>query len=135
VRPLSSIAFPDVKHIYEAHAEALRVGGGTPGVRDAGLIDSATMNPRHHPKSLAHAASTLAFSLAKNHGFVDGNKRVAFYAARAFLVSNGVAPIFDESYWYNVIIAVADGRMGRDELTECFAHAMGGDPIEIDLSA
>lgn len=132
--PFSAVVFPEVKHILEAHDEALRVAGGLAGVRDQGLVESATASPRSYPTSLAQAAATLAFSLVKNHGFVDGNKRVAFYAARAFLVVNGCNPVFDEGHWYAVLVAVADGRMGRDELTECFTAVMGGDARLIDLS-
>lgn len=75
------------------HEAQLREHGGSPGVRDEGLLESALARPQH---KFAYAArpdlSTLAaayvYGLAKNHGFVDGNKRVAFMAAYTFLGLN-----------------------------------------------
>jgi death-on-curing protein len=75
------------------HAQ-LREHGGTPGVRDEGLLESALARPRHKftyakRADVATLAAAYAFGLAKNHGFVDGNKRVAFVAAYVFLGLNG----------------------------------------------
>jgi death-on-curing protein len=76
------------------HQAQLREHGGTPGVRDEGLLESALARPRHKfayakRADVATLAAAYAFGLAKNHGFVDGNKRVAFVAAYVFLGLNG----------------------------------------------
>ena len=76
------------------HQAQLREHGGTPGVREEGLIESAPARPQHkfaNAKKVdwATLAAAYAFDLSKNHGFVDGNKRVAFVAAYVFLGLNG----------------------------------------------
>src|SRR5262245_3658579 len=76
------------------HQAQIREHGGSLGVRDEGLLESALARPQH---KFAYAAKTewatlaaaYAFGLAKNHGFVDGNKRVALMAAYVFLGLNG----------------------------------------------
>ena len=76
------------------HLKALARFGGAEGVRDEGLLDSALMRPRnafHYDgqKDIAALAAAYAFGLARNHPFVDGNKRMAFMAVGVFLVANG----------------------------------------------
>ncbi len=72
------------------HAEQLRLFGGAPGVRDFGLIDSALVRPQTgYYADLVEQAAALWESLAMNHGFVDGNKRVAFACMDIFLGLNG----------------------------------------------
>jgi death-on-curing protein len=76
------------------HQAQLREHGGTPGIRDEGLLESALARPRNKLASARRAAvatlaAAYAFGLARNHGFVDGDKRVAFVAADVFLGLNG----------------------------------------------
>ena len=76
------------------HQAQLREHGGTSGVRDEGLLESALARPRHKfayakRADVATLAAAYAFGLAKNHGYVDGSKRVAFVAAYVFLGLNG----------------------------------------------
>jgi death-on-curing protein len=72
------------------HAEQLRLFGGAPGVRDHGLIESALLRPQTgYYADLIEQAAALWESLAMNHGFVDGNKRVAFACMDIFLGLNG----------------------------------------------
>ena len=71
------------------HAEQLRLFGGAPGIRDMGLIESALLRPQTgYYTGLIEEASALWESLAMNHGFVDGNKRVAFACLDIFLGLN-----------------------------------------------
>ncbi len=76
--------------IHEAHLELF---GGASGVRDAGMIEPALARPRnkaaYEDASLDQLGAAYLFGLAKNHGFVDGNKRIAFLAADTFLRING----------------------------------------------
>jgi death-on-curing protein len=76
------------------HQAQIREHGGALGVRDEGLLESALARPRHkftygEKPDWATLAGAYLFGLAKNHGFVDGNKRVAFMAAYVFLGLNG----------------------------------------------
>lgn len=72
------------------HAEQLRLFGGARGVRDYGLIESALLRPQTgYYADLIEQAAALWESLAMNHGFVDGNKRVAFASMDIFLGLNG----------------------------------------------
>jgi death on curing protein len=75
--------------VLEAHDNALKFGGLS-GIRDLGLVESAIARPysRYH-KSIYSKASALTHSLAKNHGFVDGNKRTALLVLTLFLDRNG----------------------------------------------
>jgi death-on-curing protein len=72
------------------HAEQLRLFGGASGIRDLGLIESALLRPQTgYYADLIEQAAALWESLAMNHGFVDGNKRVAFACMDIFLGLNG----------------------------------------------
>jgi death-on-curing protein len=72
------------------HAEQLRLFGGAPGVRDHGLIESALLRPQTgYYADLVEQAAALWESLAMNHGFIDGNKRVAFACMDIFVGLNG----------------------------------------------
>jgi len=77
------------------HSRQLRRFGGAPGLRDEGMLRSALERPinkwRYERAELAELASAYAFGLAKNHAFVDGNKRIAFLAMRIFLLKNGIS--------------------------------------------
>ena len=76
------------------HEEQLSEHGGGTGVRDHGLLESALMRPQqleHYGNAdIAQLAAAYGFGLARNHPFVDGNKRVAFAVTETFLVLNGV---------------------------------------------
>src|SRR5476649_1550898 len=76
------------------HSRQLRRFGGAPGLRDEGMLRSALERPinkwRYEQSEMAELAAAYAFGLAKNHAFVDGNKRIAFMAMMGFLLKNGV---------------------------------------------
>jgi death-on-curing protein len=81
-----------LEDIFYLHSEQLRLFGGAEGVRDEGLILSALLRPQTgYYSDLVEEAAALWESLAMNHGFVDGNKRVALAATYAFLHVNGLA--------------------------------------------
>jgi death-on-curing protein len=90
-------------------------------VRDRGLIESALARPLQRwtydeSADLANLAASYGFGLAKNHGFVDGNKRVAFMALYVFLGLNGRDLDAPEPEVVSVMLAVAGGELGEDEL-------------------
>ena len=82
--------YPTVEEVQVLHSMLLRRYGGQPGVRDLGMLDAALHRPRsgYYP-TLSEQAAALLQSLANNHAFVDGNKRVAFATTAIFLQLNG----------------------------------------------
>lgn len=98
------------------HEAQLREHGGSPGIRDVGLLESALARPRHKfaymaGADLATLAAAYAFGLARNHGFVDGNKRAAFMAAYVFLGLNGQELDAAEPEVVTTMESVAAGRL------------------------
>ena len=80
--------------VLDLHEQSLAQFGGSAGIRDEGLLDSALARPRNQfiydPNAdIAKLAAAYGFGLAKNHAFVDGNKRIAFIATALFLRLNG----------------------------------------------
>src|SRR5271155_1806948 len=84
------------------HSRQLRRFGGAPGLRDEGMLRSALERPinkwRYQQSDTAELAAAYAYGLAKNHAFVDGNKRIAFMAMMGFLLKNDVAFAPDPSH-------------------------------------
>jgi death-on-curing protein len=97
------------------HITLIRDFGGTAGVRDEGLIDSALNRPRNKhaygETDLAVLAAAYAFGIAKNHGFVDGNKRVAFQGMYVFLGLNGFDLDAPEPEVVDVVTRLASGKL------------------------
>jgi death-on-curing protein len=79
-----------VEEALELHRMLIEQFGGSPGVRDLGLVESAIYRPQSgYYETLSIQAAALLQSFAMNHAFIDGNKRVAFAAAAVFLSVNG----------------------------------------------
>ena len=105
------------------HSELLREHGGAPGVRQGGedLIESALARPRNRfacsPESdfSALAAAYLA-GLVKNHGYVDGNKRVGFACAATFLRLNGIRLTASEPEAYDAVVGLVEGRYSEEQI-------------------
>lgn len=84
--------FPSYEEAVFLHSRLLALFGGEPGVRDPGLLESALARPRSgYYATLSVQAAALLQSLARNHAFVDGNKRMAFALTLVFLQVNGVS--------------------------------------------
>ena len=101
------------------HGQLLAEHGGSAGLRDEGLLDSALERPRQKWRYEAADTFTLAaayaFGLVKNHAFVDGNKRIAFMAAFIFLTRNGYVLQADETAVVLNVTALAAGDMTEKE--------------------
>jgi death-on-curing protein len=111
----------DSDALLAAHDEQLAEHGGASGIRDIGMFESALARPKNQaaygePDAAALAAA-YAFALAKNHSFVDGNKRIALVALESFLVLNGFDLKADDGQATLVILSVAAGSFGEEELT------------------
>jgi death-on-curing protein len=118
----------DLNEVLTLHAALIRASGGSPGLLDRGALESALAQPRMtfggaelYP-TLIEKAAALAYSLALNHAFVDGNKRIAQAAMEALLLRNGqeVAATVDEQE--GIFLNLAAGQLGRDEFTDWLAR-------------
>jgi death-on-curing protein len=103
------------------HSSQLRRFGGAAGLRDEGMLRSALERPinkwRYEQAPLAELASAYAFGLAKNHAFVDGNKRIAFMVMMTFLRKNRVPFAPDPAQSTSIILSLAAGEVSEDSLT------------------
>ena len=102
------------------HADQIKQHGGSPGVRDEGLIESALARPRnlfaYEGQDLARLAAAYAYGLGRNHGFIDGNKRIAFQTMYVFLGLNGWRLTAEEPGVVQVMLDVAAGTMSEADL-------------------
>jgi death-on-curing protein len=112
----------DVEVALAIHDRQLAEHGGGSGVRDRGMLESALARPIHawsygtdDPAALAAA---YAFGVARNHPFVDGNKRTAWVLARLFLAINGHKIAFDAADAVRVMLALAAGELSEEELAD-----------------
>ena len=105
-----------------AHVEQLAEHGGPAGVRDAGALDSAMARARnlalYGDPDLAALAAAYGFGIARNHPFVDGNKRTAAVVMETFVVLNGSALTATDAELVVAIQALAAGELGEDELAD-----------------
>jgi death-on-curing protein len=111
------VAWIDLVLALAIHDRQLAEHGGAAGVRDEGLLESALARPQQllayaEPEpDLADLAAALAHGLARNHPFIDGNKRTAYVACRTFLVLNGMDLAASAEDKYQYFLALADGRL------------------------
>lgn len=133
----SEVVFLELEELEEIHQEAITRYGGSLGMRDRGLFESAAACPQTtlfgqpaYP-SIIRMAAALARALAKNHAFVDGNKRVAFTATRLFLGINGFPISLPFKPWKDRFEALASGMLSREDFAGLLAQQLGTDePIE-----
>jgi death on curing protein len=101
-----------VAEVYRMQHRLIELFGGLHGVRDKGAVEAAVFRPQTgYYNSLEEEATALMESLANNHGFLDGNKRIAFAAADVFLRRNGFYIEVEGAEGY----AFIDGSMARHE--------------------
>jgi death-on-curing protein len=108
------------EQVLAIHGRQLRRFGGAPGLRNEGILRSALERRvnkwQYEQADLAMLAAAYAFGLAKNHAFVDGNKRVAFLAMVVFLRKNAVRFAPDQAQSTKIILALAAGEVSEDNL-------------------
>ena len=108
--------------VIAIHDKLIKRFGGPPGLRDKGALESALHRPvnryLHERPDLAELGAAYAFGLARNHAFVDGNKRVAFAAMAVFLRLNGVAFAPEQPEAAAVINALAAGEIKEEGLAQ-----------------
>jgi death on curing protein len=101
----NNIQYLTLDEVLEIHTQLIKHFGGPPGIRDMGLLESALFRPRTgYYDTLFKMASALFESLLINHPFIDGNKRVAFFATDVFLRMNGYKLSVDADAAHQFII-------------------------------
>lgn len=106
------------------HAIQLDRHGGAHGLRDEGALESALARPQNKAyygcDDVFELAAAYLFGLAKNHAFIDGNKRTAIAAAAVFLMDNGYEVDTDDATLYAFVIGVAAGEIDEEGATRFF---------------
>lgn len=116
--------FITVEDALEFHEDQIQVHGGSPGVRDMGLLQSAIAMPQaSFGGQFAHSdlhemAAAYLFHIAQNHPFVDGNKRVAAAVCVTFLASNGIEPTMTDAELVNLTLSAAEGKSSKSRIAE-----------------
>jgi death-on-curing protein len=107
----------DPKVLLAVHEEQLAEHGGAPGTRDLGLFESALAHPRnlalYGQPDIADLAAAYGRGIARNHPFIDGNKRTAFVAVELFLLLNEQELVADDANCVLAMLAVAAGSLGE----------------------
>ncbi|QFI61949.1 type II toxin-antitoxin system death-on-curing family toxin [Qipengyuania flava] len=111
------------------HDRQLAEHGGPTGVRDQGMLESALARPLNQwtygEDDLCALAAAYAYGIARNHPFTDGSKRTAWVFARLFLMLNGQTLSFTPRMAIDVVLALAAGELGEDELADWFRQHLG----------
>jgi death-on-curing protein len=124
---------PSVDAVKAVHREVLEAHGGSPGLRDLALLESAIAAPQatmigeplfSEPIELAAA---YLFYLCRNHPFIDGNKRVALATCLVFLSENNFLPdeTLDADAWEDLVLQVASSQFDRDQTTALLRKLLG----------
>ncbi len=107
--------------IVAIHDEQLAIHGGPSGIRDSGMLESALDRPRnkwaYENAELPELAAAYGFGIAKNHPFVDGNKRTSLLALYTFLGINGIEFVVPEAEAASMILSLAAGEVSEESLT------------------
>ena len=112
----------DKPEVLVAHSRQLAEHGGSDGIRDESLLDSALAKPRNvfayaDSPTLPMLAASYAFGIARNHAFVDGNKRTALVICEGFLRLNGLRIVTSPEEKYLTFLHLAEGSLSEQELT------------------
>ena len=107
------------RFVGDYQARLIELFGGSHGIRDPGLLDSALAQPQatfggqYLHSDISAMAAAYGFHLCQNHAFVDGNKRIATVAMATFLALNGHELIVGEVELYEIMMSVAAGRLDK----------------------
>lgn len=115
-----------LEQIIELHDALIEKFGGLIGIRERGLLESAVAAPmmavfgEELHKTIYNKAAAYLFYIAKNHAFLDGNKRTAAAAALAFLRANGESTKYDVDEFLEFVVSVAEGKADLDAISSYF---------------
>jgi death on curing protein len=106
--------------VLPIHEQQIAEHGGTQGVRDIGLLESALARPQnlaaYNDPDIFALAAAYAFGIAKNHPFLDGNKRTSYVTAQTFLNLNGLNIAAEEAIRLEVWVGLGAGKVSEEEL-------------------
>lgn len=110
-----------------AHSRQLAEHGGSDGIRDENLLDSALAKPKNvfayeEQPTLTRLAASYAFGLARNHPFIDGNKRTAMVVAEGFLRVNGIRVDARATEKYLTYLGLAAGEVCEEQIAAWYGH-------------
>ncbi len=112
------------EQVLQLHTSLIEATGGSNGIRDEGMLDSALNNPFQsfggdelYPSIQAKAAQ-LCFGLVKNHAMIDGNKRLGAHVMLVFLALNGYELAYNQNELSDIILALASGKVGAEEILQ-----------------
>lgn len=120
------IRFLTLDEVIEIHQEMIDRYGGSAGVRDQGLLESAVASPQagfggqYFHVDVFEMAAAYLFHITMNHPFIDGNKRAGATAAFVFLKLNNRTLTAGENQFELIVRAVAEGKLGKDEIAKFF---------------
>ena len=121
---MKNIIFIPKKVIIYYHSQLIQIYGGSYGIRDEGMLDSALEQPqatyggRYLHDTFMGMAAAYGYHLCNNHPFIDGNKRIALVAMDAYLRRNGFEIIAAEKETYKTMIRLSTGELTKDELAK-----------------
>lgn len=114
----------DLNVAIASHAEQLAEHGGAEGLRDVSMLESALARPlnlvAYGEPDAADLAASYAFGIARNHPFVDGNKRTAAVVSETFLILNGLELGCDDAELVTTILLLAAGELSAEQLAAWF---------------
>jgi death-on-curing protein len=120
---LQTPKFLSISQVLDIHQDEINSFGGTSGIRDEGLLDSALAQPQAtffgellHP-TIGEQAAAYLYHLAMNHPFIDGNKRTAFAVMDTFVTLNGYSLNLSQEQAYNLVIRVVQKEISKEELS------------------
>jgi death-on-curing protein len=118
--------FLTLDDLLESHTEQIAAYGGSEGLRDLGLLESALAQPQatlegeYLHRDLFEMASAYLFHLVRNHPFIDGNKRVGLEAALVFLEINGITVNATDDDFVELVLQTARGESTKQQIAEFF---------------
>lgn len=125
---MENIIWLNMEAVLAMHARQLAEHGGGTGVRDEGLLISALQRPEnkaaYENPDLADLAAAYGFGIARNHPFIDGNKRTALVASRTFLIINGFQIGASKEEKLTTFLSLASGDLTEAELAIWFRKHM-----------
>ena len=125
-------AFLTLDEVVEIHHDLIARYGGEPGIRDAGLLESAVNMPRMGTQNgyvhadIAEMAAAYLFHIVRNHPFVDGNKRTGLAAAYVFLRLNGLELHAPEVQFEQVVRDTAEGKLDKGQVSDFLRRHIDG---------
>lgn len=121
----AAVSFLSREFVEILHQMQIDRFGGSPGLRDGALLESALARPLNRAgfseSSLAELAAAYFYGLIRNHAFIDGNKRIAITAAGVFLMMNEQELIVDDAVLYTFVMMAAEGKISEENAARFFA--------------